>query len=191
MFGAGSKALTSYLGITQAKLQSIRASGKSLAEICEGERKAPPPGLVAALVAATKSQLDKAVAAKHLTAEQEKADSGQDAVLHQKFRHRQDVRFFGHGMHFGHGFGGRASGHGFGHGGGMFGAGPAGGMFGAGSKALTSYLRDHEAKLQSDLASGKSLAQIAKANGKTTAGLVAASSRPPRASWTRPSLRST
>ena len=168
MFGAGSKALTSYLGITQAKLQSDLASGKSLAEIAKANGKTTA-GLVAALVAATKSQLDKAVAAKHLTAAQEKAILARTQSFIKGFVTGK-MSAFGHGMHFGHGFGG----HGFGHGGGMFGAGPAGGMFGAGSKALTSYLGITQAKLQSDLASGKSLAQIAKANGKTTAGLVAA-----------------
>ena len=72
MFGAGSKAVTSYLGITQAQLQKDLASGKSLAQIATAKGKTAA-GLVAALVAATKSRLDKAVAAKHLTAAQEKA----------------------------------------------------------------------------------------------------------------------
>jgi hypothetical protein len=72
MFGAGFRTITSYLGITQAQLQSALASGKSLAQIAQGHDKTAD-GLVAALVAATKARLDKAVAAKHLTTAQEKA----------------------------------------------------------------------------------------------------------------------
>jgi hypothetical protein len=72
MFGAGLRTITSYLGITQAQLQSALASGKSLAQIAQAHGKTAD-GLVAALVAVTKARLDKAVAAKHLTAAQEKA----------------------------------------------------------------------------------------------------------------------
>lgn len=72
LFDAGSKTVTSYLGITQAQLRSALASGKSLAQIAKANGKTAE-GLVAALVADTKSRLDKAVAAKHLTAAQEKA----------------------------------------------------------------------------------------------------------------------
>jgi hypothetical protein len=72
MFGAGSKAVTSYLGITQAQLRSALASGKTFAQVATANGKTAA-GLVAAIVASTKSQLDKAVAAKHLTVAQEKA----------------------------------------------------------------------------------------------------------------------
>jgi len=162
MFGAGSKALTSYLGISQAQLQKDLASGKSLAQIAKANGKTTA-GMVAALVAATKAQLDKAVAAKHLTAAQEKAILARTQSFIKGFVSGK-MSAFGHGMHVGHGFG-----HGFG-----LGFAHPGGMLGAGSKTLTSYLGISQAQLQKDLASGKSLAQIAKANGKTTAGMVAA-----------------
>jgi hypothetical protein len=72
MFGANFGTITSYLGITQAQLQSALASGKSLAQIARAHGKTAD-GLVAALVAATKARLGRAVAAKHLTTAQEKA----------------------------------------------------------------------------------------------------------------------
>jgi hypothetical protein len=72
MFGAGFRTIASYLGITQAQLQTALASGKSLAQVAQAHGKTAD-GLVAALVATTKTRLDKAVAAKHLTAPQEKA----------------------------------------------------------------------------------------------------------------------
>ncbi len=168
LFGAGSKAVTSYLGVTQAQLQSALASGKSLAQIAKANGKTSA-GLVAAIVATTKSQLDKAVAAKHLTAAQEKAILAKTQTFITDFVNGK-APAFGHGPGFGHGFGS----HGFGQRGGMFGVGHVGGMFGAGSKAVTSYLGVTQAQLRTALASGKSLAQIAKANGKTSAGLVAA-----------------
>ena len=164
MFGAGSKAVTSYLGITQAQLRSALASGKSLAQIATANGKTAA-GLVAAIVATTKSQLDKAVAAKHLTAAQEKAILARTQTFITDYVNGKAPAFGG----FGHGFGE----HGFGRGG-MFGVGHAGVLFGAGSRAVTSYLGITQAQLRSALASGKSLAQIAKANGKTSAGLVAA-----------------
>ncbi len=167
LFGAGSAAVTSYLGITQAQLRSALASGKSLAQIATANGKTAA-GLVAAIVAATKSQLDKAVAAKHLTAAQEKAILARTQTF-AKAMVNGKTPAFGHGPGFGHGF----DDHGFDRGG-MFGVGHPGVMFGAGSTAVTSYLGITQGQLRSALASGKSLAQIATANGKTSAGLVAA-----------------
>ena len=103
MLGAGSKALTSYLGISQAQLQKDLASGKSLAQIAKANGKTTA-GVVAALVAATKSQLDKAVAAKHLTAAQEKAILARTQSFIKGFVTGK-MSAFGHGMHFGHAFG--------------------------------------------------------------------------------------
>ena len=48
------------------------------------------------------------------------------------------------------------------------------GVFGAGLHAVTSYLGVTQAQFRAELASGRSLAQIAKAHGKTAHGLVAA-----------------
>jgi hypothetical protein len=73
--------------------------------------------------------------------------------------------------------GGRLGGRGFGGG---LGPGRAGGLgfgfgrFGGGMTAAASYLGLSASQLQSDLQSGQTLAQIAKAQGKTLDGLVAA-----------------
>lgn len=57
---------------------------------------------------------------------------------------------------------------------GMFRLGPGAGLFPAGIRAATSYLGISLAKLQSELSSGKSLAKIASAEGKTKSGLESA-----------------
>jgi hypothetical protein len=57
---------------------------------------------------------------------------------------------------------------------GRFGIGFAGRLFPAGIRAATSYLGTSLPRLQSELSSGKSLAQIASAEGKTKAGLESA-----------------
>ncbi len=72
MLGTGLKTVASYLGITQAQLQSALASGKSPAQIAKAHGKTAD-GVVAALMAATKTRLDEAVTAKHLSSAQEKA----------------------------------------------------------------------------------------------------------------------
>jgi hypothetical protein len=69
--------------------------------------------------------------------------------------------------------GGRLGGRGFGGG-----LGPGqgfrfGGFFGATSSAVTGYLGVTAAALRSDMQNGETLAQVAKAQGKTVAGLVA------------------
>lgn len=168
LFGTGLETVTSYLGITQSQLMTAMGSGKSLAQIATAHGKTAA-GLVAALVAAEKSQLDKAVAAKHLTAAQEKAIIAKMPSLLQKLVDGK-APVLGRGFHFG--FGGQP--HGFGRGGGPFGGGFAGGMFGMDSKTVSSYLGITAAQLRTAERSGKSLAQIAKAHGKTAAGLVAA-----------------
>jgi hypothetical protein len=72
MFGPGLQAATSYLGITPDQLRSALASGKSLAQVARDHGKTAE-GLVAALSAAAKSRLDRAVAAKGLSSAQEQA----------------------------------------------------------------------------------------------------------------------
>ena len=72
MFHAALGTVTSYLGITSAQLRTALGSGKSLAQIAKAHGKTAD-GLVAALVAAAKTRLDKAVTAKHLTAAREKS----------------------------------------------------------------------------------------------------------------------
>jgi hypothetical protein len=71
-FGAGLRAVTSYLGITPAQLHSELAAGKTLAQIAKAHGRTAD-GLVAVLVARAKSRLDRAVAARHLGAGQEQA----------------------------------------------------------------------------------------------------------------------
>lgn len=72
MFGAGLRTVTSYLGITPAQLRTGLAAGKSLAQISEDHGKTAD-GLVAALVSAAKSRLDRAVATKRLDSAREQA----------------------------------------------------------------------------------------------------------------------
>jgi hypothetical protein len=69
--------------------------------------------------------------------------------------------------------GGRLGGRGFGGG---LGPGPSGfhGFFDATSSAVTAYLGLTAAALHADLQNGQTLAQVAKVQGKTAAGLVAA-----------------
>jgi hypothetical protein len=72
MFGAGLQAVTSYLGITPARLRTALASGKSLAQIADEHGKTAG-GLVAALVTAARSRLDRVVTAKGISSAREQA----------------------------------------------------------------------------------------------------------------------
>jgi hypothetical protein len=97
---AGSKAVATYLGITEAQLRSALASGKSLAQIAKAHGKTTD-GLVAAIVAAAKSRLDKAVAAKHLTAAQEKAILGRLEMVAKDLLTHSPRQMLPHGFGFG------------------------------------------------------------------------------------------
>jgi hypothetical protein len=68
-FGAGLDAAANYLGLTEAQLASQLRNGRTLAEVARAEGKSVD-GLEQALVDAAKSQLDRAVADRRLTAEQ-------------------------------------------------------------------------------------------------------------------------
>ncbi len=70
-FGGFSTAAT-YLGVTLEKLQTEMAAGKTLAQIAKDNGKSVD-GLVSAMVAAGKKQLDAAVSSGQLTKEQEDA----------------------------------------------------------------------------------------------------------------------
>src|SRR6476619_2392009 len=59
-----------YIGITEAQLRTELESGKSLAQVAQAHGKSVD-GLIAALVAAAKDKLDKAVSAGRLTKAQE------------------------------------------------------------------------------------------------------------------------
>ncbi len=69
--GEISAAAAKYLGLTQAQLLSQLRSGKSLAQIAKAKGKTAA-GLEQAITAAVKARLDKAVAAKRITAGEEK-----------------------------------------------------------------------------------------------------------------------
>jgi hypothetical protein len=67
----GAAALAGYLGITPAQLRTELRAGKSLAQVATDHGKTVA-GLKAAILAAAKARLDKAVASGRLTAAQEK-----------------------------------------------------------------------------------------------------------------------
>jgi hypothetical protein len=69
-FMAGLEAAAKYLGLTEAQLRSRVMSGKSLAEVADAQNK-DVAGLKSAIETAVKDQLDKAVADKRLTPDQE------------------------------------------------------------------------------------------------------------------------
>jgi polyhydroxyalkanoate synthesis regulator phasin len=71
VFGAPA-AVASYLGLSETELRTQIESGKSLAQIATTQGKSAE-GLKAAILAEAKSQLDDAVAAGKITAEQAKA----------------------------------------------------------------------------------------------------------------------
>ena len=121
-----------------------------------------PAKLSDALKQALQKQVDAQVTAGNLTKEQA------DAIKKRIEDGTQPIfggpGFGGPGKHFGHGpgFGG---GPGFGHGEGF------GHAIAAGVEELATYLGLEPAELRTQLMSGKSLADIAKAQGKTVDGL--------------------
>lgn len=88
LFGLGGSAATSYLGISDATLRSDLASGKSLAQIASSTPGKSVSGLEAALTAADKARLDKAVSAGWMTsAEEAKALSALTSQLSKLVNH--------------------------------------------------------------------------------------------------------
>jgi hypothetical protein len=69
-FGQGLDTAAKYLGVSEATLRSDLRSGKSLADVAKSKGKSVS-GLEAALLADARTRLDKAVADKHLTKQQE------------------------------------------------------------------------------------------------------------------------
>lgn len=134
------------------KLDSPKARSDAIIADAAGQLNIPASKLSAALQKAIDDQIDAAVAAGRLTKEEgdalkQRVDSG-------------DVPLVG-GFGFGPG-----PGHGLGH--------PGHGLFGEGLEAAAGYLGITTDELRSELRSGKTLAQIATAHGKTADGLVAA-----------------
>lgn len=143
-------AAAKYLGLSRAQLRDQLASGKSLAQIAKAQGKTAS-GLEQAMTASVKARLDKAVANKRITAAQEQRmlkglTAGIDDMVNNT--PPEGAPGFGPDLH-------RA-----------FFIGP-----GAPLKVAAKYLGLTPAQLRTQLASGKSLAQIAKAQGKTTAGI--------------------
>lgn len=145
-------AAATYLGTTQPALLTQLQSGKTLAQIADATSGKSAAGLIAALVAAEKAELDAAVTAGRITQAQE------DQIvptLEARFTELVNNTRPDHGP----------GGPGFGHGHG----GPGGDDF----AAAATYLGLTQAALDAQLQAGKTLAQVADAtSGKSAAGLV-------------------
>jgi hypothetical protein len=152
----GAAAIATYLGLTQAQIQSDLKSGQTFAQIAVAQGKTAS-GLEAAIVADAKTQLDAEVAAGTLTAAEE------TTMLAGLTSHVDDM-VNSTGPPPGAGGPGGPGGHG-GHGG--PGGGPA-------TAAIATYLGLTQAQIQADLKGGQTFAQIAVAQGKTASGLEAA-----------------
>jgi hypothetical protein len=141
--GPGAEAIADYLGLTAAQLRTQLESGKSLADVAKAQGKTVA-GLEDAIVADATSHLDAAVADGRLTKAQEAS------VLAELKAHVDDMV-----NRVGPGPGGPGR-----HGGGPF-----------DPSAIADYLGLTAAQLRTQLESGKSRADVAKAQGKTAAGL--------------------
>jgi hypothetical protein len=159
---APAAAVAKYLGLTEAQLVKQVESGKSLADIAKAQGKTTA-GLEQAITAAAKARLDKAVANKRITAAQEQQmlkalSAGIDQIVNNA-----PPKGAPGPLGFGFAFGGGPGKLGL-HRAIFFGPN-------APATAAAKYLGLTKAQLRQQLESGKSLAQIAKAQGKTTAGL--------------------
>lgn len=160
--GGALEAAATYLGLDQPTLLEKLRAGSSLADVAKEQGKTTD-GLKQAIVDAAKAQLAQAVADGRLT--QAQADEAQ-----ARLETRVDDLIAGTGLGRGPGRG-LGPGHGdrghdgpMGHHGRHHGGGP-------GLDAAASYLGLTEAELADRLRSGSSLAEIAKAQGKTADGL--------------------
>jgi hypothetical protein len=134
-------AITAYLGLSAKQLGTDLASGQSLAQIATAQGKTVD-GLEQTIESAAKSDLDQAVAAGKLSGDQEQA------ILAQLHAH---IDALVHQSRPGAAF--------------------AGGLIRQVVKVAAGYLGLTPAKLTAQLKAGKTLAQIATAQGKTVAGL--------------------
>jgi hypothetical protein len=148
----GLEAAATFLGLTEEELRTELESGKTLAEIATANGKTAD-GLVDALVADAQERLTAAVADGRLTEDQKQQildglPAKVEALVNEGFDG------FGDGPGFGHGHG------------------P--GFAAMGLDAAATFLGLTEEELHAELESGKTLAEIATANGKTADGLVQA-----------------
>jgi hypothetical protein len=141
-------AAAKYLGLSESALRDQLNDGKSLADVAKAQNK-DVNGLKDAILAAAKSDLDKAVSDKKLT--QSQADD-----VYSNLKDRIDDLVNGQlRLHFrGHG-----------------GPGGPGFFFGGNLDAAAKYLGLSESALRDQLQDGKSLADVAKAQNKDVNGL--------------------
>jgi hypothetical protein len=138
-------AAAKYLGLSESALRDQLNDGKSLADVAKAQSK-DVNGLKDAILAAAKSDLDKAVSDKKLT--QSQADD-----VYSRLKDRIDDMVNGQlRVHF---------------------RGPGGPGFGFGANldAAAKYLGLSESALRDQLQDGKSLADVAKAQSKDVDGL--------------------
>jgi hypothetical protein len=145
--GPGAQAVADYLGLTTAALRTQLESGQTLADVAKAQGKTVS-GLEDVIVADAKTHLDADVAAGNLTAAQEAT------MLAGLKAHVDDMV-----NNVGKDPGGPGGPGGHGHHGPFD---PA---------AISAYLGLTDAQLRTQLESGKSLADVAKAQGKTVSGL--------------------
>ncbi len=147
-------AAATYLGVTADALRTDLQSGKTLAQVADATSGKSATGLIQALVAAEKTELDAAASAGRLTAAQEQTllANVQQRVTDLVNGTRPSFPGPGKGLGFGHGFGAPD-----------------------GLSAAATYLGITTDALKTDLQSGKTLAQVADAtSGKSAAGLIQA-----------------
>jgi hypothetical protein len=140
-----SQAIATYRGLSAAEIRTQLESGKTLADIAKAQGKTVN-GLEDAIVADAKTHLDQAVTDGKLT-------SAQAASMLADLKSHVDDMV--NGVAPAGGPGGRG--------------GPGHGPFDLG--VVTDYLGITAAQLRTQLEAGKSLADVAKAQGKTVAGL--------------------
>jgi hypothetical protein len=141
-------AAATYLGLDEAELQAALREGKSLADVAKDQNKTVD-GLVAAIVASEQKQLDQAVKDGRVT------DAQRDQIeanLEERVTQIVNADVPRLGFHFG----------------------PGAFLPSRGSHldAAATYLGVEEAQLRAALREGKSLADVAKAEGKSVKGLV-------------------
>jgi lambda repressor-like predicted transcriptional regulator len=141
-----------YLNISPATLKTDLGKGQSLAQVAKAQGKSTD-GLKAAITTAVQTKLDTAVKNGDLTKTQE------TDILSRFSSHVDDLINATPGAFGGHHFGIHVRG--------PFGLGVVGDVAGA----AASYLGVSPATLKADLGKGQSLAQVAKAQGKTADGL--------------------
>ena len=159
--GGAADAAATYLGLSAAQIRTELQGGKTLAQIATAQGKTAD-GLVQAILTAQESNLGKLVSAGKLTADQEKTIEGRLQTMIENLVDGTGPTAAGppagEGIHFHGGLGAR------------LGIGP----FGADLNAAASYLGLTADQIETQLQGGKTLAQIATAQGKTADGLVQA-----------------